>query len=209
MIAVASAGILVACIGCVMTDVEVHNTNEGGERPSNPRAELAAGPPMLVLPRRGDADPVTGELLVVDWEELTPELNMRPSDRFVWPDAENRFGHSVWEVTSAVQPYWINVNLYAAVDSETGMPVDPQTGQPTELPVYEFECQGVDGDRRCPEVQNGVISFDALPASPLPDEYVTVFVAWTVPFTQEELEADPSVTGRRVFASWMFHFVNE
>ena len=191
-----------------MTGVENHNTNEAGDQSTDPRAELAVGPPKLVLPRPGDADPVSGELLVVDWDDLTPGLNVRPGDQFLWPDAQNRFGHSTFEVATAVQPNWISVNLYTAVDAETGMPVDPQTGQPTETPVHEFECQGVDGDNRCPEVQDGVVSFDALPASPLPNEYVTVFVAWTVPFTQEELDADPSVTGNRVFASWMFHFAN-
>ena len=191
-----------------MTNVENHNTNEGGEQSTDPRAELAVGPPELVLPRPGVADPVTGELLVVDWEDLTPGLNVRPGDQFLWPGAQNRFGHSTFEVITAVQPNWIIVNLFAAIDAESGMPVDPHTGQPTETPIYEFECQGVDGDNRCPEVQDGVVSFDALPASPLPNEYVTVFVAWTVPFTQEELDADPSVAGNRVFASWMFHFAN-
>ena len=176
---------------------------------SDPRAVLATGPPKLVLPRGDDAEPVIGELLVVDWGDLTPGIDMRPGDRFQWPDPQKRYGYSAFQIITTVQPDWIQVNLFAAVNAETGMPVDPQTSQPTELPVYEFECQGLEGDRRCPGVKDGIVSVDALPANPLPNEYVTVFVAWSVPFTQEELAADPSVPGRRVFASWIFHFAND
>lgn len=175
----------------------------------DPREELAAGPPGLVLPRGVCLDPVSGKLLVIDWGDLTPGIDMRPGDRFQWPYSHQRYDHSEFQILSTVQPYWIQVNLFAAIDAETGMPIDPQTGHLTELPVYEYECQGLEGERRCPAVQDGVVTVDALPASPIPNEYVTVFVAWIVPFTQEELAADPSVTGLRVFASWMFHFENE
>ena len=192
-----------------MNSAESSNTSSVGDPKSDPREELAAGPPELVLPRGESLDPVGGNLLVIDWGDLTPGIDMRPGDRFQWPYSHQRYDHSEFQILSTVQPYWIQVNLFAAIDAETGMPIDPLTGQLTELPVYEYECQGFEGERRCPEVRDRVVTVDALPASPIPNEYVTVFVAWIVPFTQEELAADPSVTGRRVFASWMFHFENE
>ena len=192
-----------------MNSADNTNTPDADYQESDPREELAAGPPELVLPRGDSLDPVSGKLLVIDWGDLTQGIDMRPGDRFQWPDSHKRYDHSEFQVLSTVQPYWIQVNLFAAINAETGMPIDPQTGQPTELPIYEYECQGFEGERRCPAVQDGVATIDALPASPMPNEYVTVFVPWTVPFTQEELAADPSVTGRRVFASWMFHFANE
>ena len=192
-----------------MNSAESNKTPDVDDQESDPREELAGGPPELVLPRGESLDLVGGNLLVIDWGDLTPGIDMRPGDRFQWPDSHKRYDHSAFQIISTVQPYWIQVNLFAAINTETGMPVDPQTGQLTELPIYEYECQGHEGERRCPAVQDGVVTFDALPSSPLPNEYVTVFVAWIVPFTQEELAADPSVTGRRVFASWMFHFANE
>ena len=209
VIAVALACVVAESFGCTMDHVESSNSPRVGDQPTDRRAVLAAGPPELILPRGGDSDPISGKLLVVDWGELTQGIDIRPGDRFQWPSAQNRHDHSVFHIISAVQPYWIQVNLFAAIDAESGMPVDPQTGQLTELPIYEYECQGLDGDRRYPEVRNGVVSIDAIPDSPLPNEYVTVFVAWTVPFTQEELDVDPAVAGNRVFASWMFHFANE
>ena len=169
---------------------------------------LPATPPVAVISSQPGADPIPGRLLVADWDDVTLGSSVRPSEPIEWPDPHAREPGVAFEIGVDAKPYWVHTMLYTAIDPVSGIPVDPETGQPTQVPVYEKECKVADGERCYFEAREGVIRIDSLPSAMYPDEYVMLFVAWEVPPTDDELDAGMQDWSRRATATWMFRFQN-
>ena len=169
---------------------------------------LPATPPVAVISSQPSADPIPGRLLVADWDDVTPGSSIRPAEPIDWPEPHAREPGAAFEIRIAAKPYWVHTMLYTAIDPVSGIPVDPETGEPTQVPVYEKECKGDGGEQCDVEVREGVIRIDSLPSAMYPDEYVMLFVAWEVPPTDDEIDAGIQDWSRRATAMWMFRFQN-
>lgn len=199
-------------MGCSMT---MHDEAVGNAQPndSEPRTIEFIGPPPVppsVFASRGAGTGMTeGKLFVADWDDVAPGASKRPPEAIEWPDPINRSLGTLFKMTVDIEPYWIHTMVYEAIDPVRGIPINLETGEPTETPTYEHQCRRAEGEQPCPKPQDGVVQIDSLPDVPGPSEFVMLFAAWDVPPTEDERAQGIQNWSRRASATWMFHFVNK
>ena len=202
-------GLLALCLaGCSTLTHDDMNRSASNDDSLIEIIRLPSTPPVAVISGQPGVDPVPGKLLAADWDDITTGSSIRPSEPIHWPEPHTRTLGATFEVHVEAKPYWTHTMLYTVIDPVSGIPVDPETGEPTQVPVYEKECKGDGGEQCDVEVREGVIRIDSLPSATYPDEYVMLFVAWEVPPTDNELDAGIQDWSRRATATWMFRFQN-
>ena len=125
-----------------------------------------------------------------------------------WPEPVLRTSSTI-EIRANSSPDWITTFVHVAVNPNSGLPINPDTGEVRELPVYEWSCQGLGGPDACPAVKDGVVRIDSLPDPPMPIEYASVFARWGVPPDQVHSDIRQGFMPGMAVAAWLFHFVNE
>ena len=168
-------------------------------------------PPSVVLATGPGTPDIKGRLVFADWDYINPDasLSLEDSATEVWPDPVHRRGRTVFEFPTAAQPFWVEAYLFTAIDSTTGVPVDPATGNEAEDPEYEFRYKNGSESEDSVAVGSDSVTVDALPKVMRPDEYVAVFAAWYIHNLDPELDPETDELGGYVTATWRFHFANE
>ena len=198
-------------MGCstIMHDEALGNVQRNEKVPRQIEIfRLPSEPPPVVVSLGAGTETTKGELFVADWEDVTPGVSMQPSEVIEWPAPVYRPPGTVFEMKVDVEPYWIHTMVYTSIDPVSGIPIDINTGEPTQSPIYEHQCRRAEGEQQCPVAIDGVVRIDSLPVVPGASEFVMLFAAWDVPPTDDEIAAGIQDWTRRASATWMFHFQN-
>ncbi len=169
-----------------------------GETPFS-RAPLR--PPAVSLIRGQGEDPVPGKLGSMDWTLLGGVKNPVPDRPWSQAVTAPRNGATTLLFETYAAPVWVIVNIFVALDPETGLPIDPSTGESIRFGEVYLECHPYSDE--CMEAEGDSWKWDGMPEEMLEHEYVTVGAQWL-------MQSDSS--GRDdglLTASYQFHFVNE
>ena len=115
--------------------------------------------------------------------------------------ATPRHGATTLLFETDVAPVRVYLQVFVALDAETGLPFDPETGETVRFGKIYIDCSTY--SEPCLEADGDFWKWEAFPEEMFEHEYVTVGAQWL-------LQGDSS--GRKsgtVRGGWQFHFVNE
>ena len=173
-------------------------------------ASPAPNEPPEVVALGSDGEPVSvGVPYNYDWGAINPGLSYDMGEENVeWPEPVRRTSSTI-EIRADSSPNWITTFVHVAVNPNSGLPINPDTGEVQELPVYEWSCQGLAGPDACPSAKDGVVRIDSMPDPPMPVEYAAVFAQWSVFPDQVHPDVSQGLDLGFAHGAWLFHFVNE
>lgn len=164
--------------------------------------EAPARPPEVILITNNSEEPVSGTLTVVDWDYLGGEKVIEePSKPWESIDPFARTNETIIQFDTHVPPGRASMDLFVALDPETGLPIDPDSGEPSPFgPVY-LECAPY--SEACMATDGNKVTWPVLPELIRPYEYVSIWAEWFI------TPIDETIQPGTVSASWLFHFVNK
>ena len=164
--------------------------------------EAPARPPEVTLITNNSQEPVLGTLTIVDWDYLGGEkIIEEPRKPWESIDPFARTNETIIRFDTHVPPGRASMDLFVALDPDSGLPIDPDSGEPSpfgpaylECAPYSEVCMATDGD---------TVTWSALPERVRPYEYVSIWAEWFI------APIDETIQPGTVSASWLFHFVNK
>ena len=196
--------VFIAMLGCGAqhdgTEAEMKRPGDllPGEMPFS-RVPLQAT--VVTLIRGHREDPIPGKLGSMNWTLLGGVENPVPDRPWSQVVTAPRNGATALLFETYAAPVWVIVNIFVALDPETGLPIDPARGESIRFGEVYLECHPY--SENCLEAEGDSWKWDGMPEKMFEQEYVTVGAHWL-------MQSDSS--GREdglLTASYQYHFVNE